>query len=46
MLEILQFAAGSWWHLFVTLAVIVAPAAPIAALRGLIRITTLRSAGL
>lgn len=46
MIEVLQFAASSWWNLFVTLSIIIAPYAPISALQGLVRITTLRSAGL
>lgn len=42
MLEILQFAAASWWNLFVTAAVIIAPAAPLSQLPALIRIAHVR----
>jgi hypothetical protein len=38
MLEILQFAAASWWNLGVTLTLILATAIPLHYMGGLIRV--------
>lgn len=45
MIELFQFAAGSWWHLFVTIALICAPGVPLLALRGIVRTFTFRGPG-